>query len=118
MVFENIAENPDVRQIRNGEWVGGAEARHARGIGDLLVGDHAGNRSYNVNSRCRVVDAAAEDANPLRGVLHVDLGLVLDILRGLEIVQRDSTFVVEQLGAVGLYSSELFVGDRLSIFGK
>ena len=65
-----------------------------------------------------MIDVAPEDANPFCGVLHIHLGFVLDILRCLEIVQRDSAFVVKQLGPFELYSRKFSVGDRLSIIGK
>src|SRR5260370_1040844 len=46
-----------------------------------------------------MIDAAAQHAKTLGGVLHVRLGFVLDVFRGLVIVQRDCTFVVEQLAS-------------------
>jgi hypothetical protein len=65
-----------------------------------------------------MIDAAAEKAEPLGGVLHVNLSLVLDVFRGLEIVQGYGSLVLKQLGALELDASEFFVGHRLSIVGK
>src|SRR5882762_1407128 len=102
VIFINIAQNPYVAQVRNREWIGRAQARHARGICDLLIGDHAGNWGANIYNRCRMVHAATENAKTLGGVLYVHLSLVLDIFRCLEIVQKDGSLVVEKLGALEL----------------
>src|SRR5260370_38763875 len=92
--------------------------RHTRSTRDLLVGDHPGNGSANFENRGRMIDAAAQHAKTLGGVLHVHLGFVLDFFRGLVIVQRDFTLVVEKLVALELDSPVVYVMQRLAIARK
>ena len=118
IVLKNVAENPDLAQVGNRKRVGSAEASHAGGVGNLLVGNDAGNRSDDVDDRRRVIDAAPQHAKLLRGVLDVNFGFVLHVLRGLIVVQRNRSPVVQEPGTFVLDARKFFVRYGLAIIGK
>src|ERR1039458_8591348 len=60
IVFVNIADDPDIRQIGDGERIGAGQALHTGCVGDLLVGDHSGGRGDDVDDSRRVVFIDAE----------------------------------------------------------
>src|SRR5260370_1305581 len=64
------------------------------------------------------MDLAPPEVNPFGGVLHVLLGFVLDVFRRLEIIQRNGSLVVEEFGALELYSREFCVSDGLAVIRK
>ena len=97
IIFVNVAENPDVGQVRDGERIGRAQTRYATCGCNLLVGDDSGSWCANFNDRRWMIDVSSEDAKALRSVLHIDLGLVFRILSHLQFVQRDCALAVKQL---------------------
>ena len=59
----------------------GAQSLHARGIGDLLIGDDSRDGRNDVHDSRRMVGIVAEQPQMFRRRLHVDLRLVLGVLR-------------------------------------
>ena len=60
IVFIHVAQHPDVREIGNREWVRTREALHARRVGHLLVGDHAGGGRVDIDDGGGMIDVGAQ----------------------------------------------------------
>ena len=74
IVLVHVADDPDVGQIGNGERVGAGRALHARRVGDLLVGDHARDRSDDIDDARRDGPYRRRAAQLFGGGFQIDLG--------------------------------------------
>ena len=117
IVFVNVADHPNCRQIRNRERIG-AERLDAGGVGHLLVGDHARNRRV----RCLPLRLAVSGSLPSRrrcsaAVSTSTLSLIFGILGDLKVVHRDRAVGEQILRAIELRARQRFVGHRLAVVG-
>src|ERR1039458_3826879 len=60
IVLVNVTDDPDIRQIRDGEGIGRAQSLHARRVCNLLVSDHARYWCDDVDNSRRMVLIDAE----------------------------------------------------------
>ena len=116
IVFVDVAEDPDLRKIGDGEKVGGiVERLHARRGGDVLLDDDAGNRGEDIDCGGRMIDVAAQHVDVFGGGFDIHAGLVFGGLRDLEILLGNSAMIEEKLGTVQLGAGQSFVGDGLAV---
>ncbi len=103
VVLEYVADNPDMRYVGNRERVGRGECLHTRGVRDLLIGDHSGNRCENFDDARRLVGIGAKEPEMLCCGLQIDDRVVLSSLRNFEPAFGDSAVVEQDLGPNQLY---------------
>lgn len=118
VILIDVAEDPNIREIGNGEGVAAGEGLDPGSIRDLLIGDNSGNRGLDVHNRPRVILVDPEDMEALGGGFDINLGLVEGVLRHLEIVKGDGALVIQDLRTLKLLLRQKFVRHRLAIIGK
>ena len=116
IVFVHVADDPDLGQVRNRERVR-AQRLHARGIRDLLVGDHSRDRRVDVHDAVWLIGVVAEQPEMLCRSFNIDFGLVFGVLGDLKIVHRDGAVGVEILRPVELRACQRLVGNCLPVVG-
>ena len=94
------------------------KALHTRRVGHLLVGDHTRNRRHDVHDSRRMVESAAEMPKVLGGRLHINLRLVLGVLRNLKVIQGDGAVFVQIVCAFQLRMRENLAGQGFPVIGK
>ncbi len=119
IVFVDIAQHPDVAQVRDGEGIRRTKPRHTSCVGDLLVRDDPGNRRVDLYQTAGTIKrGTAQNAKFLGSIRDVYLGFVFSILCDLKIVLGDRTFVVKQFGALQLSLDQLFICNSFLVIGE
>ncbi len=118
VVLVHVAQNPDVGEVGDGERIRGSQALRTGGSSYLLVGDHAGGWSADVDNRRRVMGVCPKDMQVIQRGFNGDLRLGISVLRHLQIVQRDSAVFVQEFGASELRARQRRVRKRLPVIGK
>src|SRR5207245_10610503 len=77
-----------------------------------------GNRGKNLNRSGRTVRIATKLSEPLGSSFYIDLCLSFCILRDLQLVQRNCTFVIQEFCAFELCLRQALIGGRLSKISK
>ncbi len=120
IVLVDVADDPDVREVGDGEGGGGARVGDAGGGGggDVLRDDVAGGGGVDLYGGGGVRGVDAEDAELLLGGGEGSLGIVFGVLGDLELAGGDGALVVEELGPVELNLGEAFVVDGLEVVAE
>src|ERR1700679_1644088 len=105
IVLVDVADDPDVGEIGDGEGAGGASEGDAGGTegGDVLRDDDAAGGSVDLDGLAGMVLVHAEGLQLLLGGGEVCLCIVLTILRGFELGFWDGSLVVEKFVAIQGY---------------
>ena len=98
IVLVDVADDPDVREIGNGERIGRARPCTPAALVTCwsVITPETGAR-ISTMPRGLIEIGAAQHAKLLGGGFDIHLGLVFGVLRDLQIVQRDGALVVQQL---------------------
>ena len=115
IAFVHVADNPHSGQVRNSEWVRRRVGLHGCPDRHLLVGDHAGNRSGDINHSFRIIWIAAEQVKMLSRGIEGGLGVVLRVLRDLQVSQRNGPVRVQILRSIQLLARKELIGDGLVV---
>src|SRR5260370_18174189 len=97
IVFVDIAKNPDIREVGDGEGIRRGQSRNSASIRHLLIRDHSGCRRANIYDCRGMLEITAKDAEPLGRILNINLGLLRGVLRDLQAVQANRASIVKQL---------------------
>ena len=104
--------------IGDGEWVRRRQRLHAASFCNLLIGDHARNRSGNFDNSRRMIQVRSEQTQMLSSGRRIDFGVFerglspdLGVIRNLEGALRNSPVIVQVMGALLLDLRQVFVVD-------
>ena len=115
IVFVNVADDPDIRKIGDGEGIGAGQALHAGCVGDLLVGNDAGDGGDDVDDAGGMVFIDAEKLQLLGCGIQVGFGIAFGVFGLFEGALGDGAFIVENLGAFKLQTSQTLIVLGLQI---
>src|SRR4029077_18683908 len=86
-------------------------------VGDLLVGDDAGNGGGDFHDSRGMVWVSSKKMKMLTGGFEVHQGAIFGVLSHLERAFRSCSMVEENFGSVELYLSQLQIHHRFGIVG-
>src|ERR1700679_3160627 len=117
IILVDVADDPDVGEVGDGERAGGACVGDAGGTGggDVLRGDDAARGRVDLNVLAGMILVDAEDFELLFGGDEVGLGIVFAGLCGFLLGLRDGTLVEEQVVAIEGDGSEVLVVYGLEV---
>ncbi len=117
VVLIDVADDPDVREVGDGERAlraGVGDAGGASG-GDILGDDDAGGGGVDLDAVAGMVFVNAEDAELLLGCLEIGFGVGFAVFGDLKLGFGDGTLVVEELVALKDDGGEVLVVDLFKI---
>lgn len=121
IIFVDVADDPDVGEVGDGEGAGGACIGDAccTGGGNVLSDDHTAGGCVDPNVFAGMIFVDAEDFELLFGGDEVGLGIVFAGLCGFLLGLRNGTLVEEQVVAIEGDGSEVLVvhGFKVGVEG-
>src|SRR3984957_16956111 len=102
IILVNIADDPNIRKIRDGEWTGARQTLHPSCVGNLLLRDYSGYGRSNVDDSGRMVLINAEKTQLLGRGVQISFGVLPYFFRLFESALGDSALFVKKLGSLEL----------------